>query len=1180
MKKNVKKGLVVTLAATCLLGTVGPNKVSGIEAQLEAKIYPTPQEMVYHSTGGMELKGDLNVVIEGDQVYALDIKLKEALEGNGISYEITDSVSKNKANLIISSDPTSSLVSSSLLSDSALSKDQGYVLYTSDDSNSLGQIEIVANDDDGAYYGLLSLEQLLEQKTDNKIVETTVSDYPSIASRGFVEGFYGFPWDFEDRKSLMEETSDFKMDAYIYAPKDDPYHKAEWRTLYPAAEAAEIEKLATIGRENNINFVWSVHPGHGYNYNTDTDYNLLIAKLEQLYSLGVRQFGISYDDLEVSVSGSEHASVINRVNEEWVKVKGDVDPIITVGTRYCNTWGPSMTTYFKDFFGKVAQDVIVMWTGHSTMSAIDKDDYDYPRKATGVQRDVAAWWNYPVNDYCDGRLLMAPLENLHNDVDNLTAFYINPMSQADASKVSIFSSADYAWNVEDFDKMESWRYAIKEIIPNESEAFERFADNISYLNDGLKFDESRYLQDKIKIFENALQTRVGIVEASAQLEAEFTLMLEDVKVLEKTENKKLLEEILPFLQAYNEFAKAGVVAMSTFEDAINGDLVATMDAVAKIQEYLTVADSFTVPSLESAGIIDNKVLACEKYIKPLITSAIAQLQGLALDASVPKFEGSVFVNDVTSDLAVEELGGNYRINDLEATLDRDEYAGFVLPTPKKAYQIEAVVDCKDISTLQLEVSLNGVTWQSVETSLEGNTITSFGNVEVAYVRVVNTGDSQSVSIQSLEVKPLYSLGVVSATTDLSQWSYHSIKNISDGNLATKFYAGSGPAAGSYVEVDLGKQIPVYDVKIYFAVNPNGLNLPHDAFPETQLEISADKLSWTQVGEPLSIDEYKVEESNGITYATASFQANGEMAKYVRMVSTKAGESWVQIYEVEYNKEANIMGDSSVKLVDTTYTTGNVEAMYDSNLSTAFTPSETSGEFTYQLTTQNLVGDLIIVQDSQTVSDATVFVKQLDTDWQEVGTLSEQLNVFRLDSQVLEVKVVSQKAISIKEIITTDIIVVDFSKLDALVATALELDSSKYENFESVAVVLEKAEMIKDTRDQSVIDTLVTELQAAIKDLKEKEKIVEPGTKPEVDAGKPEVGAGKPDVDAGKPDADTGKPEVEVDKPEAEDQSDSDKEDTQSPDTSDPTVVASKVAVTLCMAALAFALYTYKKEEEK
>ena len=50
-------------------------------------------------------------------------------------------------------------------------------------------------------------------------------DYADVNIRGFIEGYYGLPWSNEDRMSLMRFGGDYKMTSYIFAPKDDEYHK-------------------------------------------------------------------------------------------------------------------------------------------------------------------------------------------------------------------------------------------------------------------------------------------------------------------------------------------------------------------------------------------------------------------------------------------------------------------------------------------------------------------------------------------------------------------------------------------------------------------------------------------------------------------------------------------------------------------------------------------------------------------------------------------------------------------------------------------------------------------------------------------------------------------------------------------------------------------------------------------
>ncbi|MEE0441423.1 MAG: beta-N-acetylglucosaminidase domain-containing protein, partial [Thomasclavelia sp.] len=581
MKSKAGKILKSTLAASFAFSLVTANPVQILAAPQESNdvkvdVYPKPQEITYTSGEGMSLVGEVNVVIHGEQESATLPKLEKILKENGISYTISDEIDDSKANILISStsDHCDECAENLGGNVEALSEEQGYILSANNDTNEKGEIKIIGADSDGAYYGLMTLTQMLEQKTeDNKIAETVISDYPSVKLRGFVEGFYGYPWSFEDRLSLMSESSDFKMNTYIYAPKDDPYHKDRWRELYPNDKAEELRQLAAEGKKDNMSFCWSVHPGNGFSYNTDDDYNALINKFEQLYNLGVRQFGISYDDLGGYVNGQQHADLINRVNREWVKIKGDVDPLIVVGTRYCNGWGPSMSSYFKPFFGTLDDDVVVMWTGANTMSAITKDAYEWPKTQTGVtDKNLAAWWNYPVNDYCDGNLMMSPLENLDTDVDNLSGFFLNPMSQAEASKVAIFSGADYSWNVSGFERTSSWVRAIDELVPEASESFQRFADNISYIKDGFEFDESRYLVDTIEAFKTALQNKEGIVEAATALKTEFTTMKNDVDVLRNIEDKNLYEEIEQHLNAYEAVAEAGISSMQAFIDAENGDV--------------------------------------------------------------------------------------------------------------------------------------------------------------------------------------------------------------------------------------------------------------------------------------------------------------------------------------------------------------------------------------------------------------------------------------------------------------------------------------------------------------------------------------------------------------------------------------------------------------------------------
>ena len=64
-----------------------------------------------------------------------------------------------------------------------------------------------------------------------------------IPIRGVVEGFYGDPWTHENRLDILEFSSARGFNAYIYAPKDDPYHRNLWREKYPAEKLADATSI-------------------------------------------------------------------------------------------------------------------------------------------------------------------------------------------------------------------------------------------------------------------------------------------------------------------------------------------------------------------------------------------------------------------------------------------------------------------------------------------------------------------------------------------------------------------------------------------------------------------------------------------------------------------------------------------------------------------------------------------------------------------------------------------------------------------------------------------------------------------------------------------------------------------------------------------------------------------------
>ncbi len=86
------------------------------------------------------------------------------------------------------------------------------------------EISIGSSTKRGFFYASQTLKQLIDTK--NKLLPIVeIIDFSSFKLRGIIEGFYGKPWSDENRIDIIRFCGKNKMNAYWYAPKDDPYHR-------------------------------------------------------------------------------------------------------------------------------------------------------------------------------------------------------------------------------------------------------------------------------------------------------------------------------------------------------------------------------------------------------------------------------------------------------------------------------------------------------------------------------------------------------------------------------------------------------------------------------------------------------------------------------------------------------------------------------------------------------------------------------------------------------------------------------------------------------------------------------------------------------------------------------------------------------------------------------------------
>ena len=420
---------------------------------------------------------------------------------------------------------------------------EGYYLKITPDS-----VILAGNDEAGLFYARQTFSRLADVK---EVQEVEIIDFPNTERRGVIEGFYGNPWSFEDRLAQFEFYGKNKLNMYVYGPKDDPWHHARWFEPYPTEEGEKLKALVEKAKENNVEFVWAMHPSNSIV--TEDDRKKALEKLNQLYGLGVRSFGTFFDDIS-SESVDDQIDYLNFLTEEFVKKKGDVAPLTVCPTQYNKAW--SKGDYLKKMGQRLDDDIRIMWTGDRVVDMIQGDDCEWFAGQTG--RKPFIWLNYPVNDYGDHNLLMGPVVGNGEDVyDKVSAFCSNPMQYAEASKVALYSLADYWWNMPAFDSSASWERAIKDLMPGREKAFRQFCiDNVDIgpNKHGLRlYGESprfKHLLDKDSILTK---------ENAPMYAAYFRDMKEAAEELLSLRGNPMVDEIREFVEYYRLQGERGLL---------------------------------------------------------------------------------------------------------------------------------------------------------------------------------------------------------------------------------------------------------------------------------------------------------------------------------------------------------------------------------------------------------------------------------------------------------------------------------------------------------------------------------------------------------------------------------------------------------------------------------------------
>ena len=426
----------------------------------------------------------------------------------------------------------------------------------------------------------------------------------SIPLRGIVEGFYGQPWTQAVRLDMLQFCAGNGLNAYIYAPKDDPYHRAKWRQPYPDADCARLQELVHAAQAGGVHFIFAVSPGLDISYEGEAaarDRELLLAKLDSMYALGVRDFAIFFDDIPAEAKdgkGAAQAQLVNRMEEQMrARHAGEQLLFFTVPTEYYRQdmeQDGQPRTYTREFARNLANDVVVLYTGEGvalgnlTAAQLQAADNLYGRQ-------LGLWWNYPVNDYATTARALGPVEKLPAD-PSLPAVFYNPMAPPQLSKIALATGAACAADPAAYEPDKAWREALKQQYGPLAAAMGDVAQHMQHLQNSwarigrddapeMKAELDEYLQlwrQQDSSLGEKLERRQLL---GRRLSDELQQLTTDCTALETGLPAETKAELLPQLQQLRHLSRAASLAIAMSEQDSAAARVAFAQAYSEVKAH-------------------------------------------------------------------------------------------------------------------------------------------------------------------------------------------------------------------------------------------------------------------------------------------------------------------------------------------------------------------------------------------------------------------------------------------------------------------------------------------------------------------------------------------------------------------------------------------------------------------
>ena len=257
----------------------------------------------------------------------------------------------------------------------------------------------------------------------------------SVRPLGFIEGFYGPQWSWDERRQVLDWLAATGLNTYIYAPKGDAVLRSGWRGHWDVASEEQLHQLRVTASRRDVALGVGLSPLGLVEDMGAADRRLLRAKVDRLNALHLDVLCILFDDMrgDIATLPDRQLALVDDIVSRSSAQRHIICPTYYSSDPVLETVFGKMPTGYLTHLGEYLDSSIdVFWCGDKVIAPdIPADSLDHLIQV--LRRKPVIWDNYFAND---GRQTsdFIPIKQLSGrsaDLAGVTSGHLlNPMNQS------------------------------------------------------------------------------------------------------------------------------------------------------------------------------------------------------------------------------------------------------------------------------------------------------------------------------------------------------------------------------------------------------------------------------------------------------------------------------------------------------------------------------------------------------------------------------------------------------------------------------------------------------------------------------------------------------------------------------------------------------------------------------